>query len=550
MSRLTRFVDWLEPRALGRTLTDYLVKKVVPEHRHSFWYYFGGLTLFFLTLQIVTGILLAVRYKPSADPARDPRTNREYCLARASDSLVIVTVTDSTLFNFSAGDVVSFPYHGAPDSGLPEELRGKAKIVGLVRKDSIFILPFTLGIATAPPVDSLSKPTSSIVERVDAPEGLAKRLTILRDSTSGIPVQPSVAFMSIREIDEDVPMGKIIRAVHAHSANLFLACLVLHMFSAFLMRGYRAPRELMWVSGVLLLLIALGFGFTGYLLPWNRLSYFATRVGVGYPENFIPGIGRFIADMFRGGSEVDGETLTRMFALHTAVLPLSVLGLAGLHMALLQVTSVSTPVQVKYGGGWRVALGAFAIAAIGIITARVSTGSFDPASPLLVFGAAIVPPFLAYMLALAVAPPGEREIRFYWSFAGRDYVAWATAFGMVIAMAAVMPLSIGGDSGMPIDIRQPLETPIDIHPEWYFMSAFAALRLFPGLAVLTGAGIGVALWIAVPFLDRASQRGAPRTIFTWLGIVVVAVLIGLTWYGYRAVDEELKEAGKTVTRSK
>ena len=106
----------------------------------------------------------------------------------------------------------------------------------------------------------------------------------------------------------------------AWSANLMIVAAFAHLFSVIYVRAYRKPRELTWVSGVLLFFLAFGFGFTGYLLPWNELAFFATRVGTNM-AGAVPLIGDQLVPFMRGGSDVSGATLTRFFGVHVAMLP-------------------------------------------------------------------------------------------------------------------------------------------------------------------------------------------------------------------------------------
>ena len=146
---------WFQERFYVLTpVIDYMKKKEVPQHRLSFWYYFGGLTLFFFIIQILTGLLLLQYYKPTG----------------------------------------------------------------------------------------------------------------------------TEAFTSFVFIQKEVPFGWLIRQIHAWSANLMILMAFIHMFRTFFMKSYRKPRELMWVSGFVLLVLSLGFGFTGYLLPWNELAFLGTSV--------------------------------------------------------------------------------------------------------------------------------------------------------------------------------------------------------------------------------------------------------------------------------
>src|SRR5436309_12823941 len=144
---------WLDERLSISTLAAMAQKKEVPVHRHTIWYYFGGMTLFLFIVQVVTGILLLLYYRPSAE----------------------------------------------------------------------------------------------------------------------------TAFESVQFIMTEVEFGWLVRSVHSWSANLMIATAFIHMFSTLFLRSFRRPRELTWVSGAFLLFLSLAFGFSGYLLPWNKLAYFATK---------------------------------------------------------------------------------------------------------------------------------------------------------------------------------------------------------------------------------------------------------------------------------
>ncbi len=134
---------------------------------------------------------------------------------------------------------------------------------------------------------------------------------------------PSVdhAFSTVEFITFDLPMGNFIRSVHHWSANLMIVFIFFHMIRVFVYGAYKNPREFNWITGVVLFGIVLGFGFTGYLLPWDQKAYWATKVGVLMPES-LPVIGGFISKLLIGGDEIGSLTLSRFFALHVAVLPI------------------------------------------------------------------------------------------------------------------------------------------------------------------------------------------------------------------------------------
>ena len=154
------------------------------------------------------------------------------------------------------------------------------------------------------------------------------------------------AYESVQFIMTRVPFGWLIRSIHSWSANLMVGAAFAHMFSVLFLHAYRKPRELTWLSGILLLALTLGFGFTGYLLPWNELAYFATRVGTDI-ATAIPGAGEFLVTFIRGGPDVTGATLTRLFGMHVAILPMIATVLLGLHIWLVQAHGMSVPPKLE-----------------------------------------------------------------------------------------------------------------------------------------------------------------------------------------------------------
>ena len=122
--------------------------------------------------------------------------------------------------------------------------------------------------------------------------------------------------------------------------------LLLHMFSTMMLKAYRPPRELTWVSGYLLFLLTLGFGFSGYLLPWNKLAYFATTVGTNIVSS-IPVLGDWLLQVLRGGQDVTINTLYRFFAGHVVILPLAFVGVIGLHLLVDSTPGHGAPVGAK-----------------------------------------------------------------------------------------------------------------------------------------------------------------------------------------------------------
>jgi cytochrome b6 len=253
----------------------------------------------------------------------------------------------------------------------------------------------------------------------------------------------------------------------------------LHLFSAFFLKAYRAPRELTWLSGGGLLALSLAFGFTGYLLPWNELAFFATRVGTEIP-GVIPWVGPFLRRLLRGGDEVTGATLTRFYGIHVAILPAIVTVILGLHLFLVQKHGMSRP----------------------------RTEESDPGA--------------------------KRTMPFFPNFFLRDLVGWLCAVAVLAALAAYFPAELGKKA----DPFQP--APIGIKPEWYFMAMFQTLKLLPShilgiegeLLGVVGFGLIGLILIAIPFLDRPAVAKTSSRLATGFGVLLILYSVLLTYLGY------------------
>jgi cytochrome b6 len=352
---------------LGLGALQYLVgKKVVPVHRSSRFYYLGGMAIFLFAIQIVTGILLSLYYKPS----------------------------------------------------------------------------------------------------------------------------PDQAFESVRTIMTEVDYGWLIRSVHSWSANLLVGVLFLHMLTTFMMRSYSRPREFLWVTGVMLLGIFMALGFSGYLLPWNELAFFATRVGTAI-VGVVPIVGEQLLLLARGGENVTGDTLARFYALHVVVFPLVAFALLGVHLYLVQTHGMSIPEReaARHGGADRV-----------------------PTIP-------FVPHFLL-----------------------RDMVGWYLALGVLAALAALFPWELGQKANAFAS------APAGIQPEWYFLYMFQTLKLLPAhIGPFEGEVVGVLFFgfcgmvvLFVPFLDRGYK--SRRVLAVLAGIAVAFFIVMTSWGWFPAVEERFRRA--------
>jgi quinol-cytochrome oxidoreductase complex cytochrome b subunit len=152
---------------------------------------------------------------------------------------------------------------------------------------------------------------------------------------------PDHAYDSVQFITTQVPAGWFIRGLHHYGASAMVVLTVLHMIRVIIYGAYKFPREVTWFTGVGLLLVTVGFGFTGYLLPWDQKAYWATTVGTRIAGT-APGIGDWILRIMRGGEELSAVTLARFFGVHVWVLPTALLLLLGIHLYLVIRNGISS----------------------------------------------------------------------------------------------------------------------------------------------------------------------------------------------------------------
>lgn len=287
------------------------------------------------------------------------------------------------------------------------------------------------------------------------------------------------AYESIQFITSQVEFGWLVRSVHAWSANLMVFAAFVHMFSVFFTRAFRKPRELTWITGVGLLFLGMGFGFSGYLLPWNELAFFATKVGTDI-TGAVPIIGDFTLRLLRGGEDVNGGTLSRFFAIHIAILPAIFTVLLTVHLFFVQRQGMSEP------DSWE-------------------------------------------------REPEEkrRYMPFFPHFMLRDFLLWIVALNILALLAILWPSHLG----LKADPFAP--APAGIRPEWYFMFMFQTLKLIPAHVLfvegeilgIIGFGLGAVAWVFLPFWIGSRVRSATVTT---IGTLVVLYIIAMTIWGYMA----------------
>ena len=161
---------------------------------------------------------------------------------------------------------------------------------------------------------------------------------------------PNSAYESIQTITNDLTLGWLVRGMHRWGASVFIILMFFHLARVFLFGAYRYPRELNWIIGGLLPATGMFEGFTGYLLPWDQTSYWASVVGINI-NGTGPIVGPFLASFLRGGAEIGPDTLSRFYALHMLLLPGALFALIGLHLYLVIRLGVSPNPWSKNAAG-------------------------------------------------------------------------------------------------------------------------------------------------------------------------------------------------------
>ena len=156
--------------------------------------------------------------------------------------------------------------------------------------------------------------------------------------------RPTVAeaFASVQYIMTDVNFGWLIRSIHRWSASMMVLAMILHTFRVYLTGGFKKPRELTWVTGVVMAVCTVSFGVTGYSLPWDQVGYWAVKIVTGVPDD-IPVVGSTLVELLRGGVGVGQSTLTRFYILHTFVLPLATAVFMLMHFLMIRKQGISGP---------------------------------------------------------------------------------------------------------------------------------------------------------------------------------------------------------------
>jgi ubiquinol-cytochrome c reductase cytochrome b/c1 subunit len=283
-----------------------------------------------------------------------------------------------------------------------------------------------------------------------------------------------LAFNSVERIMRDVPSGWMIRYMHMTGASFFFAAVYIHIFRGLYYGSYKAPRELLWILGVIILLLMMATAFLGYVLPWGQMSFWGATV-ITNLFSAIPVVGESVVTWLWGGFAVDNPTLNRFYALHY-LLPFIIVAVVALHVVALHVHGSNNPLGI------------------------------DPKGP-------------------------QDTVPFH------PYYTMKDGFGLTVFLIIYAGFVFFAPNllGEPVNYvpANPLVTPNEIVPEWYLLPFYAILRSIPDklLGVLAMFG-SIALLFVVPWLDTSRVRSCTfRPIYKWFVFVLVIDVLVLGYCG-------------------
>ncbi len=298
------------------------------------------------------------------------------------------------------------------------------------------------------------------------------------------------AFDSVERIMRDVNYGWLLRYVHMNGASMFFIIIYIHIFRGMYYGSYKAPRELLWMTGVTLFLLLMATAFMGYVLPWGQMSYWGATV-ITNLFSAIPGVGNWIVTLLWGGFSVDNPTLNRFFSLHY-LLPFVITGVVFLHVVALHITGSNNP--------------------------------------------------------LGIDPKSEQDtLPFHPYYTAKDSVGMAVYFLVFAVIVFFIPNLFGeADNYIPAN---PLQTPNAIVPEWYFLPFYAILRSIPSKLLGVGAMFGsILIWFVLPWLDSSPVRSARfRPIYRWSLRMMVVSMLALGYVGSQHPQGWIVTLGRVAT---
>jgi ubiquinol-cytochrome c reductase cytochrome b subunit len=311
---------------------------------------------------------------------------------------------------------------------------------------------------------------------------------------------PDHAYESVTFIQNTLLFGSAIRGLHHWGASALIVLVGLHLATVFVLGAYKRPREVTWVAGVVLLLITIGLGFTGYLLPWDEKAYWATTVGTNMAGT-VPLIGDTVLRIIRGGTDVGAVALARFYGAHVLILPALFALTVAFHLYLVIFLGVSVP-------PWLWARRQEGEPAAGS-TAAKDTGRGGPADD------------------KARYEVFKKQGRPFWpDLIFEDAVISLVVFLILVTLSVLSPA--------PLEARaDPTSSSYPPRPEWYFLFLFQLLKVFPGslewVGVVVIPGAIVLLLLLLPFYGRGPERRPERRpVAMGVGAVLLVGIIGLT----------------------
>ena len=298
------------------------------------------------------------------------------------------------------------------------------------------------------------------------------------------------AFDSVERIMRDVNYGWLIRYVHMNGASMFFIVVFIHIWRGMYYGSYKAPRELLWILGVVIFLLMMATAFMGYVLPWGQMSFWGATV-ITNLFSAIPLVGESIVVWLWGGFSVDNPTLNRFFSLHY-LLPFVIAGVVFLHVAALHITGSNNPLGI------------------------------DPKGP-------------------------QDTLPFHPYYTAKDSVGLIVYFIVFAFLVFFMPNYLGhADNYIPAN---PLVTPAHIVPEWYFLPFYAILRAVPdklgGVILMFGS---IAVLFILPWLDTSPVRSMRfRPIAKWTLYLWLVSFFVLMWAGAKPADEPYVTISRIAT---
>jgi ubiquinol-cytochrome c reductase cytochrome b/c1 subunit len=304
-----------------------------------------------------------------------------------------------------------------------------------------------------------------------------------------------VAFDSIEHLMRDVNYGWLMRYTHAVGASMFFLAVYIHMFRGLYYGSYKAPREVLWIIGVLIFLAMMATAFMGYSLVWGQMSFWAVTVITNLfssLDSIIPGLGTTLVQWIWGGFSVDNATLNRLFSLHY-LLPFVIAGLVGLHIWALHIPGNNNPTGVD------------------------------------------------------LRDPARETVPFHPYYTTKDGFA-LVVFALLFAYFTFYMPNYLGHADNYVEAN-PLQTPPHIVPEWYFLPFYAILRAIPsklgGVIAMFGA---IAVLFIVPWLDTSRVRSTNyRPLYRWFFWLLVITCLALGYLGAKPPEGGYLIAGRIFT---